>query len=164
MPWPSLHGSRAVAELKRPLEDAHAAVAPGGLHGSRAVAELNPFLYSPIPWKNSKSPRLKGRGRIEARCSRTCSVCCICSSPRLKGRGRIEASTRSTPPCRSPRWSPRLKGRGRIEAAAMPSAACRRRTWTSPRLKGRGRIEAFKGLTGSVAVGVVSTAQRPWPN
>ena len=66
--------------------------------------------------KNMESPRLKGRGRIEALLLVAVPIQVVLAFPRLKGRGRIEASDGAGPKNYASLRFPRLKGRGRIEA------------------------------------------------
>ena len=80
------------------------------------MAVLKQVRHDQVDVLGRQFPRLKGRGRIEARQRKCLKENSILSFPRLKGRGRIEAAM--TQQCHVvPRVSfPRLKGRGRIEA------------------------------------------------
>src|SRR5436190_2016807 len=109
------------------------------------------------------SPRLKGRGRIEAWPHDAALVRCRPGSPRLKGRGRIEAFGVFRGREHQFRRSPRLKGRGRIEAnQAYFLDAVRALV-----LHGSRAVAALKPQS-HVAVHLsslkFSTAQGPWPH
>ena len=109
----SLHGSKAVAELKECLVGYRLMPEDMGLHGSKAVAELK--VVSGMV-KNRKLSRLHGSKavaelKVAPRCDSPGADLCLHGSKavaELKGLGWFR---HGAPPIRSPR----LKSRGRIE-------------------------------------------------
>ena len=80
------------------------------------MAVLKQVRHDQVDVLGRQFPRLKGRGRIEARQRKCLKENSILSFPRLKGRGRIEACKNQASVWLYLKF-PRLKGRGRIEAS-----------------------------------------------
>jgi hypothetical protein len=170
-----------VASLKRAVRSA-ARWSISCLHGSTAVASLKQRFHTEQGVGDEQSPRLNGRGFVEA--LNRFKVCRTnARSPRLNGRGFVEAP--SWPSSRAP--SPgRLHGRGFVEAlparcsastsaglhgsTAVASLKLNRfglggaRSCGSPRLNGRGFVEGCQTFEDPTTRGHVSAAYHvPYP-
>ena len=160
----------------------------GVLHDSQVVAELKPPAgphFAPVP---ERSPRLTGRGRIEAGRTSTRRWPCrrvlhdsqvvaelklagllqthvplVVRSPRLTGRGRIEARTRtrSTAPCSSVLHDSQVVAELkplRIDGGSSSSWKVLHDSQVVAELKPVRRIRM------ELADGTFSTTHRSWPN